>query len=110
MSAKKLTSMSNGADSRALCALITLRLSLKTWYLLMVSSFEVCTLPYLARNYTYSCCISLSSILDSKSDRWVGGVSGRVTKPMTAKVAVVAKRRYTVFLLFGVPNSLFNIF
>ena len=100
MSAKKLTSMSNGADSRALCALITLRFSLKTWYLLMVSPFEVCTLPYLARNYTYSCCISLSSVLDSKSDRWVGGVSGTVTKLMTAKVAVVAKRRYTVFLFF----------
>ena len=73
---------------------------MKTWYLLMVSSFEACTLPYLARNYTYSCCISLSSVLDSKSDRWVGVVSGRVTKPITANVAVVVKRRYRVFLLF----------
>jgi hypothetical protein len=57
--------------------------------------------------------MSLSSEVEEESKSyklWVGDGSGRVTKPMTAKVAVVAKRRYKVFLMFGAANSLFDIF
>jgi hypothetical protein len=55
--------------------------------------------------------MSLSSceLVDSKSVILEGLGRGRVTKPMVARVAVVAKRKYAVLLLGGVANSLFDI-